>query len=181
MRYYNEFFKNIIIYNLILKYPYLNFYQIFKINKIILNFGFKNLLIKNKIKNYELFLLLKLLTNQFPKITKSRKNILEFKIKKNNIVGCKLTLRKKNALIFLDKLLFKILQNKKINFNNNNSFLNFKINNYFDFTKEIEKILLFENMPTLDISIQNSNKLVSNNNELLLFLTESLFPIQKKL
>ena len=83
---------------------------------------------KKKLINIILFL--KLITNQKPLITKSKKNIIFLKIKKNSIIGCKITLRKKNIFFFLEKVLIFILPNLtkiKINFKNQNIF-NFKIN-----------------------------------------------------
>src|SRR5687768_4488332 len=107
-------YQNVIIYDLITK---LHFKNIFKNAKI------------EKKKLINIILLLKLITNQKPIVTKSKKNNIFLKIKKNSIIGCKVTLRKKNIYIFLEKLLIFILPNiNKINFNlKNKNILNFKI------------------------------------------------------
>ena len=119
-------YKNIVIYNLLTKLNFKNIFEIPKINKICLNIGFKEANLEKK-KLINIILLLKLITNQKPLITKSKKNNIFLKIKKNSITGCKITLRKKNIFIFLEKILIFILPNlKKIKINLKN-----KINFYF--------------------------------------------------
>jgi large subunit ribosomal protein L5 len=50
-----------------------------------------------------------LITTQKPIIYRSKKSIAAFKLRKNAIIGCKLTLRKSNMYEFLDSLVFLVL------------------------------------------------------------------------
>ena len=101
-------FKNVIIYDLLTKLNFKNIFEITKITKICLNIGFKNANIEKK-KLINIILLIKLITNQKPIITKSKKNDIFLKMKKNSIVGCKITLRKIRIFNFLEKFLIFIL------------------------------------------------------------------------
>ena len=70
-------YKNIIIYNLLTKLNFTNRFEIPKITKICINIGFSDANI-NKKKLLNIILLLKLITNQKPLITKSKKNNIFF-------------------------------------------------------------------------------------------------------
>lgn len=169
-------YKNITIYNLLTKLNYTNIFEIPKITKICLNIGFKDANIEKK-KLINIILFLKLITNQKPLITKSKKNNIFLKIKKNSIIGCKITLRKKNIFYLLEKILFFILPNlRNIKLNlKNKSILNFQIQNIFDFLEFQTEFLKFKNIPPIDISIHTN---VNNNNELFLLLN-SIFLLKK--
>ena len=166
-------YKNITIYNLLTKLNFKNIFEIPKITKICLNIGFKDVNIEKK-KLINIILLLKLITNQKPLITKSKKNNIFLKIKKNDIIGCKMTLRKKNIFIFLEKILIFVLPNlKKINFNfKNKNILNFQIKNILYFFEFKNEFLKFKNIPPIDVSIHTN---VKNNNELFLLLNSVFF------
>ena len=169
-------YQNVIIYDLITKLHFKNIFEIPKITKICLNIGFKNANIEKK-KLINIILLLKLITNQKPIVTKSKKNNIFLKIKKNSIIGCKVTLRKKNIYIFLEKLLIFILPNTneiKFNFENKN-ILNFQIKNVLNFFELKTEFLKFRDIPPIDISIHTNSK---HNNELFLLLNS--FIIIKK-
>lgn len=169
-------YKNITIYNFLTKYNYKNIFEIPKITKICLNIGFKDSNIEKK-KLINIIMLLKLLTNQKPLITKSKKNNIFLKIKLNSIVGCKITLRKKNIFIFLEKFLIFILPNlTKIKLNSKTiNILNFQIRDILYFFELKTEFLKFKNIPPIDISIHTNAK---NNNELFLLLN-SIFILQK--
>lgn len=169
-------YKNIIVYNFLSKLNLQNIFEIPKITKICLNIGFKDSNIEKK-KLINIILLLKLITNQKPFITKSKKNNIFLKIKKNSIIGCKTTLRKKNIFFFLEKLLIFILPNLskiKINAKNQNIF-NFKIKNVLYFFEFKTEFLKFKDIPAIDVSIHTN---VKNNNELFLLLN-SFFILKK--
>jgi len=169
-------YQNVIIYDLITKLHFKNIFEIPKITKICLNIGFKNANIEKK-KLINIIILLKLITNQKPIVTKSKKNNIFLKIKKNSIIGCKVTLRKKNIYIFLEKLLIFILPNiNKINFNlKNKNILNFKIKNVLNFFELKTEFLKFKEIPPIDISIHTNSK----NNDQLFSLLNSFFIIKK--
>lgn len=151
-----NYYEQIILYNFLLKNKVKNIFQIIKIEKINLNIGCKdNFMEKTNLIN--IFLFLKLITNQKSLITKAKKNNLFLKIKKNNITGCKVILRKKNAYFFLEKIILFILNEKeKIKINNN--IINFKIYNILDFIEFKGEIFKFQNIPQMDISIHIINE-----------------------
>nr|WGU20077.1 ribosomal protein L5 [Phytophthora sp. ML-2023a] len=169
-------YKNITLYDLITKLTYKNIFEISKINKICLNIGFKDANLEKK-KLINIILLLKLITNQKPIITKSKKNNIFLKIKKNSIIGCKITLRKKYIYIFLEKFLFFILPNlENIKFNlENKNIINFQISNVLHFFELKTEFLKFKNIPPIDISIQTN----TNTNKELFILLNSFFLIKK--
>ena len=169
-------YKNIIVYNFLSKLNLQNIFEIPKITKICLNIGFKDSNIEKK-KLINIILLLKLITNQKPLITKSKKNDIFLKIKKNSIIGCKITLRKKNIFIFLEKILIFIIPNlKKIKINlKNKNILNFQIKNILNFFELKNEFLKFKDITPIDVSIHTN---VKNNNELFLLLN-SVFILKK--
>jgi large subunit ribosomal protein L5 len=169
-------YQNVIIHDLITKFHFKNIFEIPKITKICLNIGFKNANIEKK-KLINIIILLKLITNQKPIVTKSKKNNIFLKIKKNSIIGCKVTLRKKNIYIFLEKILIFIIPNiNKINFNTKNkNILNFQIKNVLNFFELKTEFLKFKNIQPIDVSIHTNSK----NNLELFTLFNSLFIIKK--
>lgn len=172
-----NYYQNIISYDLLTKLHYKNIFQLPKINKICLNIGFKNANIEKK-KLINILVLLKLITNQKPIVTQSKKNNIFLKIKKNSIIGCKVTLRKKNIYIFLEKLIIFIIPNlnKRIKFNlENKNILNFQIKNILSFFELRREFLKFKDIPAIDISIHTNSK----NNKELFILLNSLFIIKK--
>jgi large subunit ribosomal protein L5 len=75
-----------------------------KINKILVNISF--IIINfNKKRMAPFLLIIEILTSQRNFPIRSFKNILYLGIKKNNFVGCKITLRNKNLYEFLDNLI----------------------------------------------------------------------------
>jgi large subunit ribosomal protein L5 len=156
---FKNHYQNIIIYDLITKLNFKNIFEIPKITKICLNIGFKNANIEKK-KLTNLIVLLKLITNQQPIVTQSKKNNILLKIKKGSIIGCKVTLRKNNLYFFLEKLLIFILPNiNDIYFNTKNkNILNFQIKNVLNFFELKTEFLKFKEIPPIDVSIHtNSN------------------------
>lgn len=125
-------------------------------------------------------LLLRLIINQQILITKSKKNNIILKIKKNDIIGCKLTLRKNNIYFFLEKLLIFILPNIK-DFNglllnkNSKNILNFKISNILNFFELEKEFLKFQNIPNIDINLHSNN---ISYNYLLICLNQLNIPIK---
>jgi large subunit ribosomal protein L5 len=168
------YYKTVTIYDLLTKLNFKNIFEINKITKICLNIGFKDANIDKK-KLIYINLLLKLITNQKPILTKSKKNNIFLKIKKNSIIGCKITLRKKNMFIFLEKLIIFILPNiKKIKINcKNKNIINFQIQNILDFFELKTEFLKFKNIPSIDVAIHTNSKTKKD----LFILLNSLFVI----
>nr|YP_009167038.1 ribosomal protein L5 [Pythium insidiosum]YP_009167056.1 ribosomal protein L5 [Pythium insidiosum]BAS30599.1 ribosomal protein L5 [Pythium insidiosum]BAS30617.1 ribosomal protein L5 [Pythium insidiosum] len=170
-------YQNVIVYDLLTKSNIKNIFEITKITKICLNIGFKNANIEKK-KLINILVLLKLITNQKPIVTKSKKNNIFLKIKKNSIIGCKVTLRKKNIYEFLEKILIFIIPNlnKNINLNlENKNILNFQIKNILNFFELRKEFLKFKEIPPIDVSIHTNSK----NNKELFNILNSYFIIKK--
>jgi large subunit ribosomal protein L5 len=153
-----NYYQNIIVYDLLTKLHYKNIFEIPKITKINLNIGFKNANIEKK-KLTNIIVLLKLITNQQPFLTKSNKNNIILKIKKGSIIGCKVTLRKKNIDLFLEKLILFILPEiKEIQYKLNQNILNFQIKNSLHFFELKTEFLKFKDIPPIDVSIHTNTK-----------------------
>lgn len=170
-------YQNVIAYDLLTKSNIKNIFEITKITKICLNIGFKNANIEKK-KLINILVLLKLITNQKPIVTKSKKNNIFLKIKKNSIIGCKVTLRKKNIYDFLEKILIFIIPNLNKNINlklENKNILNFQIKNILNFFELRKEFLKFKEIPPIDISIHTNSK----NNKELFNILNSYFIIKK--
>jgi len=72
--------------------------------KITLNFGFKDIKFEKR-QMIIFFFLLELLSNQKCVVTTSSKNLINLKIKKGSVTGCKVNLRNVNLNEFLNTLL----------------------------------------------------------------------------
>ncbi|RHY03784.1 hypothetical protein DYB36_004906 [Aphanomyces astaci] len=173
MNYIKNHYNHNINYDLITKLNLNNIFKIPKINKIVLNIGLKNSNMEKK-KMISIILLLRLIMNQQVLNTKSKKNNIIFKIKKGDIMGCKITLRKKNIYFFLEKLIIFILPNIKdfkgflINKKNIN-ILNFRINNVLNFFELEKEFLKFQNLPSIDVNIHTN---IILNNYLIILLNQ---------
>ena len=80
-----------------------------KLEKIVINRGFgKDVVVSNNVINttVEQFIAI---TGQLPILTKSKKAISNFKIRKDQVLGCKVTLRSEKMFDFLSKLMNIIL------------------------------------------------------------------------
>lgn len=122
------YIKNIIP-NFLEKKIFKNIMEIPKIEKVIINTSF-NMSFSNKKNIEEIVNDLTSITSQRPITTKAKKSIAGFKIRKGFIIGCKVTLRKKNMYNFLNKLVslalprirdFKGLSSKSFDGNGNYS------------------------------------------------------------
>ena len=177
-----NYYQNIITYNILTKLHLKNINEIPKITKIHLNVGFKNANIEKKKLTY-IIVLLKLITNQKPFLTKSKKNNIFLKIKKNSIIGCKVTLQKKNLDIFLEKFLIFISQRiQHISLTSNNiNILNFQIKNILNFYELETEFLKFRDLPPIDISIHtNISKKIKNNLQLFSLMNYFIYQLKRK-
>lgn len=169
--------NSLIIYDLISKLNINNIYTIPKITKIDLNIDFSK---KNSIEKKRIILIIlffNLLTNQQPFLTKKSKNNIFLKVKKNSIIGCKITLRKEFINFFLEKIIFYILPTlKQITFNPTkiNNIFNFKIKNLLNFFEFKTEFFKFKDLSifSLNVSIHTNSK---NNSHLFLLLNYFFF------
>jgi large subunit ribosomal protein L5 len=120
-------------------FPYINLHQKANFYKLILNFSLKDLDF-NKKKALPFFLAMELLTNQKCIATLSSKNVLFWKLRKGSLVGCKITLRKKNLYDFIDNLNLTLPRMEKFKGIPFKTLLN---NPTQDFAIKISELLLF--------------------------------------
>ena len=87
------------------KFKLKNIFEVPKLVKIVVNMGVGEAVSDSKIINKAIEDL-SLITGQKPVITKAKKSIAGFKLRKGLNIGCKVTLRKKRMFEFLDRLIF---------------------------------------------------------------------------
>jgi len=99
-------------------FGYKNKYQVPKIEKVILNTGFGKLISQKTEKEKETIIKeimenLALISGQRPVLTKARKSISGFKVRKGQPLGAKVTLRGKRMYDFLERLIHFALPRSK--------------------------------------------------------------------
>jgi large subunit ribosomal protein L5 len=97
-----ERYKNEVVPALKQKHNYANVHQIPRIEKIVVNMGISASLEKNAIEDASKDL--SLITGRKPVISKSRHNIANFKLRENQPIGCRVTLRRDVMYEFFDRL-----------------------------------------------------------------------------
>ncbi len=103
-----EKYNQKIIPKLIEEFKYKNKYQLPRITKIVINMGVGEEAKDSKVLN-EAMNELAIITGQRPIVTRAKKSISNFKIRKNDPVGCKVTLRDKRMYEFLDRFISVVL------------------------------------------------------------------------
>ena len=98
-----EKYKKEIVPQLMNDFQYKNIHEVPALEKIVINMGVKEGVQDIKILD-QLAMEVGLITGQRPVITRAKKAISNFKIRKGNPVGLKVTLRKKTMYEFLDRL-----------------------------------------------------------------------------
>lgn len=103
-----EFYNTKIIPYFIEKKIFNNIMEVPKLIKVIINTGFT---VADSNKKYidEVLTDITLISSQRPIITKAKKSIAGFKVRKGFLIGCKVTLRKTNMYNFLNKLITVVL------------------------------------------------------------------------
>jgi large subunit ribosomal protein L5 len=99
-----KYYEDVVRKSLIEQFGYKNRMQIPKLDKIVLNMGVGEAVADGKIINVAADELAKI-AGQKPVITKSRKSIATFKIRENQAIGVKVTLRQARMYEFLDRLI----------------------------------------------------------------------------
>lgn len=89
-------------------YRYKNKHLVPTLEKVVIHRGLGEQLVNSAVleKTYELFYAI---TGQKPVFTRAKKSISNFKLREGQIVGCKVTLRSKMMMNFLNNLLFLAL------------------------------------------------------------------------
>ncbi|QCI19586.1 50S ribosomal protein L5 [Buchnera aphidicola] len=99
-----NYFNSVVIKKLMVKFNYSSIMQVPKIEKIVLNMGVGTAISDKKILNNAVSDL-SLISGQKPLITKVRKSVAGFKIRKGYPIGCKVTLRGKRKWDFFYRLI----------------------------------------------------------------------------
>jgi large subunit ribosomal protein L5 len=97
------FYKEKVVPDLIKKFGYKSIMQVPRIEKITLNMGVGETVQDKKILDNAVGDLTKI-TGQKPVVTKAKKSIATFKVRKDYPVGCMVTLRGQRMYEFLDRL-----------------------------------------------------------------------------
>jgi len=156
-------FKNLKL-DVLTKFSNFNNIENLKIEKSILHFSNNDIVLNDNLI-YPLIDHSMRITGQLPKLILAKKSFSAFNVKKNNIVGLIVTLRKNNLKNFLKKTITTInpICKKDINlkFNNNSNILVYNIG--FDKLKLIPDLLMLNSINNkegfhLEIYIKSSNK-----------------------
>jgi large subunit ribosomal protein L5 len=99
-----EKYKSEIIAKMMERYKYKNIMSVPKIEKVVINMGVGRST-QDKAELDNAVSELSVITGQKPLVTKSRKSIANFKLRKGLNIGCKVTLRSAMMFEFLDRLL----------------------------------------------------------------------------
>jgi len=174
--YKNHYYKTV-TKDLVSRFSYKNAFQIAGLEKLTINSGVKNFVLKESLPN---FLLLELITSNYPKLTKSKKTIPFLNIKKNFPNGAKINLKKNEAYNFFQKLGLYIFPN----FRKNKNYININKSSSFSFSlKEIDNFQevtffykYFKQIKEIDINIKLKS-FINNKVELLFFLSSFKFPV----
>jgi large subunit ribosomal protein L5 len=138
-----KYYQDILIFDLILKQNVTTVMQLPSVEKIVLNTTSKNYVNDKKFINSTLGAL-ELLSGQNVQLTHSRKSIANFKIRQDQIVGCKVVLGENLMYDFLDKL-SKVIFPRIRDYSKNNSL--FQTNrNYPEKCSKIAYNFGFQNM-----------------------------------
>ncbi|MBH38218.1 50S ribosomal protein L5 [bacterium] len=90
------------------RFNYENPHQIPKLEKIVINRGLGEVVVNNKALNTSIDQFIAI-TGQKPILRKAKDAISNFKIRKDQVIGCKVTLRSKKMYDFLNKLINIVL------------------------------------------------------------------------
>ena len=99
------FYQNELKEKLKQKFGLKNIFEVPKISKIVVNIGVGEAVSDSKKINAALEDLASI-TGQKPMVTKAKKSIAGFKLRKGLSIGCKVTLRKNRMYEFLDRLIY---------------------------------------------------------------------------
>ncbi len=168
---FKALYKNNIIESLRDQFNYGNIMQVPKLIKVCINMGIGDAATDSKVAG-EPFDNLYLISGQKPILTYAKKSISGFKIRKDTIVGCKVTLRRDRMYEFLERLIYIALPREKDfrgfsvkQFDGNGNF-SFGIKEHISFLEvDYDKITKVRGM---DINIVTSTSNYAEAKELLL-------------
>ena len=178
MHFLEQFYFKTLKYDLVNKFVYRHADGLPKLKKIILNFGFKSVDVKQLSSGLLAF---ELIANQKGVITTTTKSNILLKIRKGNPTGCKLTLQKYNLFNLLRKVTMEVFPKLK-NFNGftpsrkikKNAF-SYEIHDTFSFFDLEKHYYCFNNLPKLDITVITT---AQDKKEFLFILKSLRFPFK---
>ena len=100
----SDFYKETVVPELMKQFNYKSVMEVPRIEKITLNMGVGEAVADKKVMDHAVSDLEKI-AGQKPVVTLARKSIAGFKIRDNDPVGCKVTLRRDRMFEFLDRLI----------------------------------------------------------------------------
>jgi len=157
------YYNHIILQDMLLKQNYTTIFELPKVKKITLHTTSKQYL--NDKKNIIPALLsLELITGQKPTLTYAKKAIAIFKLRKDQILGCKVTLRNQSLFGFLDRFVTIVLPRLRdfsgINRKSVDTSGNFSLglDNILVFTELENHYEYFESLRGIDINISITAK-----------------------
>jgi large subunit ribosomal protein L5 len=164
--------------NFISKFNNISSYNWTSCIDLSLNFGFKQIRFEKK-QMVLFFMLLELISHQKCILTKSRKNIAIFKIKRGFIVGCKVNLRNNNFYSFLDTLILVIPRSEIFK----GFLLKKNSNKLISFSLKLKELFIFypiefENMSFIKFLDLTFKFNTINNFEKEFFFTHNKIPLQ---
>ena len=160
-----QYYKLIIAEDLLLKQTYKNIMEIPKIKKVIVNTSSK-IMVKDKKYIIPHMIALEIITGQKLKLRGAKKSIAGFKLREDQLIGCKVTIRDDLMHGFLEKLIkiiyprlreFRGLKNKSFDLKGNynlgikNLLLFPELDNYFEFFEFISGINVTISLNTIDL------------------------------
>lgn len=101
---FKKYYEDIISYDLLTKFNYINIMQVPRVLKIIIHLTIRESIRDQKAIFLGLFIL-EVVSGQKARITKIKRPLSIFKTQRNMIIGCKVTLRRSKMYYFFDKLL----------------------------------------------------------------------------
>ena len=159
MHFLEKFYNKTLKYELINKFSYNQSRNLPELKKIILNFGCKTADIKQLAAS---LLALELITSQKGTMTATKYSNINFKIRKGNPTGCKVSLSKPQAYSFLSKMLIEIFPKLKnfygfyINKKMKKNTFSYELKETFSFAELESHFYLFNGIPKLNITLVTS-------------------------
>lgn len=99
-----EYYKTTVVPDLMQRFGYKSVMEVPRITKITLNMGVGEAVGDKKVIEHAMADMAKI-AGQKPVVTRARKSIAAFKIRKGHPIGCKVTLRRERMYEFLDRLI----------------------------------------------------------------------------
>jgi large subunit ribosomal protein L5 len=155
-------YKQIICQDLLLKYSFNNIMEIPQLSKIVCSTTSKTI-VHDKKYIVPGFVALEMISGQKLKYTSAKKSIATFKLRKKELLGCKVTLRNHAMYNFLQKFITIIIPRLRDTYKigvqhlDNNANINIGIDNLLIFPELENHFEYFEYLSGINISIVTKN------------------------